>query len=123
VGRHAVSHGRYGTTVEEGTVYVGTPDRRVEVGDLDRVLDQVGGPAWRVEYPETQKRRHPDLDTSDEGLVVDVTDVVSAMTLDRSFVETLAAQPRQAHGSDDAPSPRLGMFVGRLMSDLQYGID
>ncbi len=103
-------------------MYVGPPDRRVEVGDLDRVLDQVGGSAWRVEYPETQTRR-TDLDTSDEGLVVDVTDVVSAMTFDWSFVETLAAQPRQAHGSDDAPSPRLGMFVGRLMSDLRYGID
>jgi len=100
-------------------VYVGTPDRRVEVGDLDRVLDQVGGPAWRVEYPD--ERRH-DLDTSDEGLVVDVAAVISAMTLDRSFVETLAAQPR-GRGSDDAPSPRLGMFVGRLMSDLQYGVD
>ncbi len=123
MGRHAVSRERYGAIVEDGTVYVGTPDGRVEVSDLDRVFDQVGGPAWRVEYPEPERDRHPDLDTSDEGLVVDVVDAINTMTLDRSFVETLAAQPRQTHGADDAPSPRLGMFVGRLMSDLRYGID
>jgi hypothetical protein len=118
-----VSEQRYGTTVEDGTVYVDTPDRRVPVGEVERVLDHVGGSAWRVEYPQEQKRRYPDLDTSDEGLVVDVVDVINAMTLDRSFVETLAAQPDRTHGAGDTMPPRLGMFVGRLMSDLQYGVN
>lgn len=123
VSRFVVSGQRYGSTVEDGTVYVDTPERRVEVGDLKQVLDHVGGSDWRVEYPEQQKRQHPDFDTSDEGLVVDVVDVINAMTLDRSFVETLAAQPDRTHGSGDTMPPRLGMFVGRLMSDLQYGVN
>jgi hypothetical protein len=113
---------RFETVIDDGTVYVGAPDGRVKVGSVSAVLDLVGGPAWEIEYTERQKRRYPDLDTSDEGLVVDVTDVMRATTHDRAFVETLAAQPTVPEARTEV-SPRVGLFVGRLMSDLQYGID
>lgn len=115
---------RYATTVEDGQVYVGSPEGRLVVGDLDRVVELAGGPAWTVEYTDRQKRRHPDLDTADEGLTVDVTDVLREMTHDRSFVETLRAQPTEAPTDDPrSVAPRVGLFVGRLVSNLQYGID
>lgn len=113
---------RFETVVEEGTVYVGSPEGRVEVGSVSAILDLVGGPAWEITYTERQKRRYPDLDTADEGLVVDVTDVMRALTHDRAFVETLAAQPTVPEARTEV-SPRVGLFVGRLMSDLQYGIE
>lgn len=113
---------RYATTVEEGTVYVGTPGGRVAVGDADRIVELVGGPAWTIEYSARQKRRYPDLDTADEGLTVDVLDVMLATTHDRAFVETLRAQPADP-AEGDGVSPRVGLFVGRLLSNLQYGID
>lgn len=113
---------RFETVVEDGTVYVGAPDGRVEVGSVDAVVDLVGGPAWEIEYTERQKRRYPGLDTADEGLIVDVVDVMQATTHDRAFVETLAAQPTAPEARTEV-SPRVGLFVGRLLSNLQYGID
>lgn len=115
---------RFETVVEDGVVYVGTPAGRVEVGPVEDIVELVGGPAWTISYTERQKRRYPDLDTSDEGLTVDVVDVMQATTHDRAFVQTLRAQPAVGAGVDpDGVSPRMGLFVGRLLSILQYGIE
>lgn len=112
---------RYGTTVADGTVYVEREAGRLEVGDVDDVLDLVGGPAWTITYSEAEKRRHPELDTADEGITVDVVDTINAMTFGEAFVETLAAQPARPSEAA-AVSPRLGLFVGRLLENLEYGV-
>jgi len=113
---------RYGTIVRDGRVQVQSPDGTVEVGRVEDVLQLVGGPAWTIEYGEWQRRRYPDLDTADEGLTVDVVDVMAAMEHDASFAESLSALPADPQGGDEVP-PRLGLFVGRLLGDLQTGID
>ena len=114
---------RYGTTIDDGVVYVEADVGRVEVGELDVILDLVGGPAWTIEYDQRDKRRYPNLDTSDEGLTVDVVDTIYAMTFDAAFVETLKAQPVTTPSDDEsAMSPRLGLFVGRLLENLEYGV-
>jgi hypothetical protein len=113
---------RYTTQVEDGTIYVGTEEGRLEVGDVDAALDVVGGPSWTIGYSEEYTRRHPEADTSDEGLTVDVVDVTQAMTHSERFVETLAAQPTDPPDSDDI-SPRLGLFVGKLLENLESGLD
>ncbi|MEF8776635.1 MAG: hypothetical protein V5A43_09070 [Haloarculaceae archaeon] len=112
---------RYETHVEDGTVYVGTDDGLLEVGSVDAVLSIVGGPSWRITYSDEVKRRHPGRDTSDEGLVVDVVDMMQAMTHSERFVETLAAQPADTRGEDEV-SPRLGLFVGKLLENLDGGV-
>lgn len=112
---------RYDTIIEDGHVYVGADAGRIGVGDVETILDLVGGPAWTIEYPTRQKRRYPDMDTSDEGLTVDVVDVMNAMEHDAAFVETLQAQPLAVEA--DGVSARTGLFVGRLLANLQYGID
>jgi hypothetical protein len=110
---------RYETHVEDDTVYVGTPDGPLAVGALSDVLDVVGGPAWRIEYSDAA--RDLGMDTSDEGLVVDVVDMMQAMTHSERFVETLAAQPTEPTGADDI-SPRLGLFAGKLLENLESGV-
>jgi len=112
---------RYDTHVEDGTVYVGTDDGLLEVGQVDAVLAVVGGPSWRITYSEEERQRHPGVDTSDEGLVVDVVDMMQAMTHSERFVETLAAQPAHPQGEDEV-SPRLGLFVGKLLENLEGGV-
>lgn len=109
---------RYPTAVRDGVVFVEGPDGPVEVGAEDRVVAAVGGPAWRIEYSDWQRERY-DLDDSDEGLVVDVRDMVRALEHDRSFVDALAACPREAA---DETSPRLELFVGKLLENLQSGL-
>jgi len=115
--------GRYRTFVERGTVYVGRGEDHLEVGPVEEVVDLVGGPAWTITYSEAHRRRHPELDTSDEGLTVDVVDMLRTMTHGERFVETLAAHPVEAPGDDpDAVPPRLGLFVGKLLENLEEGL-
>jgi len=112
---------RYETFIEDGTVYVGSDDGPVEVGPLEDIVDTVGGPAWRITYTDNQKERYPEMETDDEGLVVDVVDMLNAMTHSRKFVETLAAQPRTVPEADTV-SPRAGLFVGKLLENLENGV-
>lgn len=111
---------RYETFIEDRTIYVGSDDGPLEVGRLDDAIEVVGGPSWTISYSEEFKRRHPDMDTSDEGLTVDVADMINAMTHSEQFVEALAAQPAEAP-TDDI-SPRLGLFVGKLLENLDSGV-
>lgn len=112
---------RYGTEIRDDTVYVENGEGLTEVGDVDDILAVVGGPAWTITYTDEEKRQHPEMDTSDEGLTVDVVDTIHAMTFGESFVKTLQAQPVEPI-SEDVLSPRLGLFVGRLLENLEYGV-
>ncbi|QSG09345.1 hypothetical protein [Halapricum desulfuricans] len=114
---------RYETFVEDGTVYVGH-EERLEIGPVEDIVDVVGGPAWTIQYTEAEKRRHPGMDTSDEGLTVDVVDMLQTMTHGERFVETLAAHPAEIPSDDpDAIAPRTGLFVGKLLENLENGLD
>lgn len=113
---------RYGTRVVDGAVYVGTAEGRLFVGEVDEIVRLVGGPAWTITYSERQKRRYPDLDTSDEGLTVDVVDVVNGMELDAAFVDALENLPADPVGPRDV-APRTGLFVGRLLGSLETGLE
>lgn len=112
---------RYATYVDDGTVYVGSGDGHVEVGPVDEILDVVGGPAWTISYTDAEKERYPGMDTSDEGLVVDVVDMIQAMTHGEKFVRTLAAHPVEAP-TEDGMAPRTGLFVGKLLENLENGV-
>jgi hypothetical protein len=113
---------RYGTIVEGGTVYVEADLGRIEVGDVEDILDLVGGPAWEITY-DAETRSRPDVDTSDEGLTIDVVDTIHEMTFGPTFLRALKAQPAESPFAEpDAVSPRLGLFAGRLLENLEYGV-
>lgn len=112
---------RYETVIEDDTIYVGSPEGRIEVGTVDQALDIVGGPSWEITYSAEVRHRHPDLNTTDEGLIVDVVDIMYTMTHSKRFVETLDAQPLEVT-DDDEVSPRLGLFVGKLLENLESGV-
>ena len=112
---------RYETLVDDGTVLVVGDGDRLVVGDVDRVIEAVGGHAWTITYSEWQREQYPDLDTSDEGLTVDVVDMMAAMTHGERFVSALRAAPAEPSAGDDL-SPRLGLFVGKLLENLESGL-
>ena len=122
---------RYRTIVEDGTVYVEsegtdpvTDGDRLEIGPVEDVLAVIGGHSWTITYTDEEKQRHPGMDTSDEGLTVDVVDVMQAMTHGDRFVRTLATHPVDASSGDpDAIAPRMGLFVGKLLENLENGLD
>jgi hypothetical protein len=50
--------------------------------------------------------------------------MIAAMTHGESFVETLRAYPVEVDAdSGDPLSPRLGLFVGKLLENLETGLD
>jgi len=113
---------RYGTVVEDGTVYVEADLGRIPIGDVGTIVELVGGPAWTIRYDE-ETRSRPDVDTSDEGLTVDVVDTIHEMTFGPTFLRALRAQPAESPFAEpEAVSPRLGLFVGRLLENLEYGV-
>jgi len=112
---------RYETHLDDDTIYVGTADGPLEVGDVETALEVLGGPSWEIRYSAEFKERHPAVDTSDEGLIVDIVDIMNAMTHSERFVETLAAQPLEVE-DDDEISPRLGLFLGKLLENLESGV-
>jgi hypothetical protein len=112
---------RYDTFVEDDTVYVGSDDGPIPIGPLVDIVETVGGPAWKITYTAAEKRRYPDMETDDEGLVVDVVDMLNAMTHSEQFVETLAAHPTTVPEADTI-SPRAGLFVGKLLENLETGV-
>jgi hypothetical protein len=114
---------QYETSVEDGTVYIETAEGDLEVGQLDTIIDTVGGHAWRIEYSDWEREYYEDLDTSDEGLIVDVVDMMEAMTHGESFVETLRAHPAEKPDTEEPLSPRTGLFVGKLLENLETGLD
>lgn len=113
---------RYGTAIRDGRVFVTRPDgtEELSVGTVATVLEVLGGPSWTIEYGDWERRRYPDLDTADEGITLDVVDVMAATTHDPAFVDSLAALPAEA--PDEPVSPRMGLFVGKLVSELQTGL-
>lgn len=112
---------RYETYVEAGVVYVTDGSERITVGDLEPILETTGGHAWTIQYTEREKQRYSSLDTSDEGLTIDVVDAIHGMSFGESFAETLKAQPAEPV-DEDTLSPRLGLFVGRLLENLDHGV-
>lgn len=115
---------RYETIVEDGMVYVASDANRLRIGTVEDVLGIVGGPSWTITYTDEEKARHPEMDTDDEGLTVDVVDMMQAMTHSDQFVNTLAAHPADPPSDDaDAIAPRLGLFAGKLLENLDSGLD
>jgi hypothetical protein len=112
---------RHETFVEDGVVYVGAPDGPLRIGPVEDVVDAVGGPSWTITYSAADVERHPGMDTSDEGLTVDVVDMMHTMTFGERFVETMAAHPPETDAGD--LSPRMGLFVGKLLDNLEHGVD
>jgi len=114
--------GRYRATVESDVVYVEADVGRIKVGLLSTMIEIIGGPSWTIRYDDTERDRR-DLDTSDEGLTIDVRDTIEAMTFGGKFLMTLKSQPEIIPGRDrDAVSPRLGLFMGRLIENLEHGV-
>lgn len=108
--------------VRDGDVFVETDRGSTWVGEIETILELVGGPAWTITYTDWQKQHYPSLDTSDEGLTVDVVDMVNDMLIGDEFLQLLVSLP----GDRDDPSsvpPRTGLFVGKLLENLENGLD
>lgn len=113
---------RHQTRLHDGGIYIGTGDNAVWVGDIADIRALIGGSAWTITYSERQKARYPNLDTSDEGLTIDIVDFINDMEIETTFRDILAELPVEKQHEDDVP-PRTGLFTGRLLEELETGLE
>jgi hypothetical protein len=80
---------RFNPTVRDGTLYLESGDDRVEIGDVDAIVEAIGGETYTIQYDEEQ-RAQPWLDTDPDGtLDIDVRDAITSMAHTEDFVSDL----------------------------------
>ena len=79
---------RYEPECWDGTLFLVAGDERVKIGNLDDIVDLVGGETYVIEYDERQ-RKQPWLDTDDGVLEIDVHDSVTTITHTEALVAEL----------------------------------
>jgi hypothetical protein len=72
----------------DGSLYLVCEDDALEVGDVDEIINVIGGETYEIEYDEEQ-RAQPWLDTEDGVLEIDTRDAVTTMTHTPDFVSDL----------------------------------
>lgn len=114
--------GRHSIHLHDGSVFVGAASDSIWVGDIETILELVGGPAWTISYTTRQKQQYPDLDTADEGLTIDIVDFINGMSINETSREVLEKLPDEPCHESDVP-PRTGLFIGWLLEELETGLE
>ncbi|WP_207589875.1 hypothetical protein [Halomontanus rarus] len=82
---------RYETRINDGTVYLETDDDELEIGDLETIIEVIGGETYTVSYDERQ-RTQSWLETDDDGaMTVDVRETIEELPHQREVVAKLQA--------------------------------
>jgi len=111
---------RYGTEIEDGTVYVEADVGRLEVGPYQDLVDYFGED-HEIEYRDWEKQRY-DVSFADEGMKVPLRETVENMTHRQEVVEWLREKPTEAHpdGCFDG-GLRMALFSGFVRDSLRNG--
>lgn len=101
---------RFHTRVDDGTLVLDTPDGWLTIGEMETIIDLVGGETYTIEYTDAEASV-PWLDVEDDGqLTVDVRETLSDYSFDREFVQHVSDTPIDEMNSDDFPK-RTTLFV------------
>ena len=104
---------RYQTRVDDGTFLIESEDGWIEVGEMDDIIDLVGGPTYTVTYGK-RERTVSWLDTDEDGsFSFDVRETLTEITFDREFVMHLSRVP--ADETDDSYPRRASYFADAMM--------
>ena len=104
---------RYETEVQEGILFLKAPEGRLEIGELDDVVELIGGETYTLEY-DSRQRQVGWLDTDEDGrLTFEVRETIRETTFDDEFVGTIAEAPAGETTEDGYPK-RAATFAHRL---------
>lgn len=112
---------RYDTIVEDGVLSIEWEDGPLAIGELDDIVDLVGGETYTIEYDAdgVETALWIDLD-EDKSLTLDVRDTLADMDYPATFVSKLADRKHER-----SPSDRTEYFaeVMQLIWDENANID
>lgn len=113
---------RYETDVRDGVLYLEAPtdrtadgDEWLEIGELDDVVDLIGGEEYVLEYTDRQSAVGW-LDTDENGrLTFDVRETIQTTDFDDEFVDVVAGTPAE-ESTDGGHPKRVATFADLLTS-------
>lgn len=110
---------RYETKIEDGTLYVDTPEGGwLEIGPVDGVVDLLGGETYVLEYTEEQASAAW-LNTDDDAtLTIDIRETLDRMSYDEEFVTNLSNCPVDETGTEGYPK-RTELFADLLREIIE----
>jgi hypothetical protein len=83
---------RYGTRIDDGTLYIDADEAALEIGSMDDVCDVLGD-TYTLHYDD-EAQAAGWLQTDDDGTITfDVRETIADMDFDETFVEKMAAEP------------------------------
>jgi len=71
--------GRYEPVVTDGILFLQLDGDRIEIGDLDDIVDAVGGEEYTISYSDEQRTVDWLVGTDEGDLTIDVRDTITTM--------------------------------------------
>jgi len=111
---------RYETHIEDDTVYVDADIGRIEVGPYGDLINRFGE-EYEIEYRDWEKERY-DVSFADEGMTIQLREIVEAMTHSEDTVQWLREKSTEANpdGFFDG-GQRMALFAGFVSEALDNG--
>lgn len=81
--RHGAPGPRDVARIEDDVVFVEGNDDRIEVGQLDDIVDQIGGETYVIWYESAPDDNIDWLDSGDQRLEIDVRETIEAFAYPR----------------------------------------
>ena len=94
---------RFESKIDDGTLYVESPDDWIEVGTVEDIVELVGGETYTIEYDDYAQAVDW-VDTDEEGrLSFDVVETIEEFSFQEEFIVQLADVDLDAEDEDGYP--------------------
>lgn len=105
--------GRYETRIDEGVLYLDGTRGRLEVGPMERIVEEVGGETYTVQYGSRESSVYDWLDDDGEALDIEVRETLASYPMPTSVVRALGEIPL-----DGDPTPTRTEYFADLVTSI-----
>jgi hypothetical protein len=112
---------RYTTVIENGILSLESGEDRLGVGEMDVIVDLIGGETYTISYDSKYSQNVDWLDLEDDGTYsFAVRETIGDMDFPETFVSELAARE-----AEDVPSKRARFFAESMQKswDVKGNLD
>lgn len=98
---------RYGTVIEDGILSLESGEDRLVIGEIDHIVDLIGGETYTISYDSDYSQTVDWLDLEDDNtLSFDVRETIDDVDFPEPFVSELAARE-----AEEYPTERASFFA------------
>lgn len=107
---------QYEARIDDGVCYLDGDEGRIEVGEIDTIVDLVGGETYTIEY-DNKARQAAWLNTDDDGTITfEVRDTIDGYAFGDEFVTNLVnVDPDE---TDEDGNPARAAFFAEMLTRI-----